>query len=311
MQFNSTLRYLIFLFIGFITNSYAIHDGQIGVLQYNVKASSAVWTNPALRDKQLKLIETQIKAAPNKVDFIALEEANAEFGIPGPLLSTVLTDKKMMGWQTIVSVCGTDSTQLTYNAQNWTLIKALANGQRPQVCWAKGNALIALIRPHSNPYGRPYNMAYFQSRQQPHLKVLVIPTHMPHWKPGYIKSQQWMLTAFRLRATAVTGVSNLHPVNMIFVGDMNELGANDKITTRVLDPIFGKSSLSPPQSSCCYNDDFQYATDRVATNISTTMTSALLSPAGGYPINKSSGFLRSNEEHKAVFVTLTLPTQKH
>jgi hypothetical protein len=61
---------------------------QIGIIQYNVKGGQGGWTafNGILK-QQIRLITDQINASA--VDFLALEQAGEQPGLPGPIISDI------------------------------------------------------------------------------------------------------------------------------------------------------------------------------------------------------------------------------
>jgi hypothetical protein len=221
---------------------------QIGIIQYNVKGGQGGWTTVnGVLDKQVQLIANQIKT--NGVDFITLEQASEKPGSPDPFSISHRLDKQgLTGWNTIVSVCNKDVTQLSFSS-DWRLVEVpkkgnpLLNAAFPQRGWKAGGC-----EPGSD--GRPYNIVYLQNKAM--LKVLLVIVHMPHChENAAICTSHWNLDRFHEDITMVVGTSNTSSINLIVAGDMNELG--DRGDPNIFDlifPNFNKLHLSNPLHSC-------------------------------------------------------------
>lgn len=261
----------------------------IGVIQYNVKGGQGGWDKA--HKHQVELIAKTIsqKKDQDKVDFVALQQADITPGIPDPLLSDELSSQQINGWSTIVSACYYDTTQIAYSSR-WQLVgnlpnNPLVNDTQPQYGWLKQGCQGA-----AGPGGgRPYNMAYFENKQNPSLKVLFVSNHFPHGGQG-----EFDVLGFINSAKSVTAESDLSKIKLIVAGDMN---TNDY---KVFNDVFGKFGnvkVSQDFITCCQNDNWIYAFDHIVTNSPHNIYAEIIE--ADYPLNKES--TQANEEHKSIY----------
>jgi hypothetical protein len=91
-------------------------------------------------------------------------------------------------------------------------------------------------------------------------------------------------------------------VNLIVVGDMNELGdRGDPAIFEQFFPNLGELHLSPALHTCCSDSNWTYRFDRILTNSSSAPTSGILKD-GSYPLNPD--FSGHGEEHKPIYATV-------
>lgn len=277
------------------------HSGratEIGIIQYNVKGGQGGWTTANdVVGQQIRLIARQVQQ--RVVDFIALEQADLQAGVPGPIISESLEKEGLTGWHTVVSACNKDTTQLAFSS-TWELIKSpaatnpLLNGNSKQRGWVPGGC--------EKGDGRPYNIAYLQNRKTA-FKVLVVIVHMPHCheqEPTHCLDR-WNLSTFREDMRSVVGADGVRGTNLIVVGDMNELAhRGDPAVFERLFVNFGKLQLSSELLTCCYDSNWSFSFDRIIANSGEPPVTEILMD-GGYPLNAQ--FPR-NEEHKAIFGTV-------
>jgi hypothetical protein len=274
-------------------------EAHVGIIQYNVKGGQGGWTKAGgVLDTQVHLIANKIKVSP--VDFVALEQAGEIPGAPGPLISSELAKNGMDGWNTIVSSCNKDATQLAFSP-NWELVpqtsnvNPLQNGTFPQRGWRIGGC-----EPHGD--GRPYNIAYLRNKVTK-LKLLIIVTHMPHCheRPD-ICVAGWNRDQFIEDVRKAISAGDRSNANLIVVGDMNELGRLGN--TSVFAPLFpdsGKLQISNSLPTCCSDSNWAYSFDRIVTNAHNAPSAEILND-GVYPINPA---FRGHEEHKAIYAKVT------
>jgi hypothetical protein len=286
----------------FVLLIFPAHSGQateIGIIQYNVKAGQGGWTTVNdVVGQQIRLIAREAKK--NIADFIAVEQADLEAGMPGPIISDGLEKEGLTGWRTVVSACNKDATQLAFSS-SWELVELsaatnpLLNGTSKQRGWIDGGC-------EANGDGRPYNIAYFRNKTTA-FKVLFVIVHMPHChehEPARCLDR-WSLAAFQEDMRSIVGTDDARGMNLIVVGDMNELGHHgDPLVFERLFSNFGKLKLSPALLSCCYDSNWTFSFDRILTNSSTAPVATILMD-GGYPLNAQ---FPKNEEHKAIFGTV-------
>jgi hypothetical protein len=163
----------------FVNFTRASNDTPVGVIQYNVKGRQGGWIEEGgVMDVQVHLIAEKIKASA--VDFVALEQASEMAGSSRTLISAKLAENGLEGWNTVVSSCNKDATQLAFSTK-WELVPGtsssnpLQNGTTPQRGWVIGGC-----EPGGD--GRPYNIAYFRNKETD-LKLLVVVVHLPHCRP--------------------------------------------------------------------------------------------------------------------------------
>lgn len=279
----------------------------VGVIQYNVKGGQGGWTkkggaqgNEDIRAKQVALIVKEIsarKAAGDPVDFITLEQADM------PLLQDDLQNAGLLNWNTLISVCKYDQIQLSYSP-DWQL----AAGTTPASgCWQQG---------------RPYNIASF-SNARTGATVLYVIVHMPHIQhlnqctvpitPSDFGA--WHLSSFTGDVAKVAGSGDLAKLNLIISGDMNELGAcGTPGDFANIFSAFGAVTKSPNRNSCCDDNGFTAAFDHIVTNTGTISKTAIIDD-GVYPLDPgfnervcTGSYCPRNEEHKAIYGVVTLPT---
>jgi hypothetical protein len=268
---------------------------QIGIIQYNVKGGQGGWTTAhGVIDAQVRLIVDQVNAS--SVDFIALEQASERAGSPDPLISVSLAKNGLPGWNTIVTACNLDATQLAFSS-NWELVNdpvaqnPLLNAASPQRGWIVGGC--------ERGDGRPYNLAYFRNKKTM-FKVLVVVAHFPHCTESSANcASYWNLAKFHEDIKTVIGASSVDGINLIAAGDFNELGdrGDPSIFEHFL-PGFGKLNMSPELRTCCSDSSWVYRFDRIVTNSSNTPTSAILKD-GSYPLNPT--YSGPSGEHKAIY----------
>lgn len=322
----------------------------IGVIQYNAKASMGGWTtdpryyrsgDTAPLDLQIQLIVDKINdpSNPSPVQFIALEQAGTSSASCGTgnrkLISCALADNKLQGWNTILSQCAPEQTELAYSS-DWELVPSkgnpLVNGYvyngnpvgdgGADKCWAPKAT-------RGSDHGRPYNMALFRMKAKPGEQVLFVLVHMPHQYPdctppgcAYGGKYNWDVPQFKQDIQTVVGTNvNLKNVRLIVAGDMNDLGNDDDPKKFVsIFGDFGNMMLSeqvivPPLPTCCqdsYPSPFQTFFDRVVTNApqSQPRSGVMVLKGHPYPLNaKKTNFPAGhhNEEHKAIYAVVTFP----
>jgi hypothetical protein len=298
-----------FVLFGLCDNGDASEPFTIGVIQYNVKGSHGGWrSGNGVLDAQVSLIANQIKSNP--VDFVALEEADEKRGKPEPIISKQLTEKGLMGWNTVASVCDPDTTQLAFSS-SWELMRALAiDSVSRQAGWTKCGQVTD---------GRPYNIVLLKNKKSA-LKVLFVVTHMPHCY-GSAKNcaDNWELPQFRRDLSDVLTAANGGAVNFIVTGDLNELAkkiddfnaSNKKIAKKidfnpsdnkiddqnVLSLFFGdfpNLQISPARHTCCSDSSWVHTFDRILASSSDIPRAEILGDSG-YSLN---------EEHKAIYGTV-------
>ena len=303
----------------------------VGVIEYNAKASQGGWSmtgKPPPFPLQIDLIANKVKDKSNAspVQFIALVQAGdggtqgcvGNNGRPNDyLISCALNRRGLQGWNTIVSVCDYDQTQLAYSSE-WKLVKALVNDYQKDVCWT------------AKDQGRPYNIAYFQNGNSKEMLLFVV-VHMPHGYPDDCQSQScpyggkfaWNVPQFKADVQSVVGSGvDLKTVRLLIAGDMNDLG-NDADPKRFV-PIFddfgpvkiSKQAKTPPDPTCCADNGYSTFFDRIVTNDRFSEPSyevVYLTRRNGlttyYPLNKldiipnkkNPDKPRRNEEHKATY----------
>jgi len=303
----------------------------VGVIEYNAKASQGGWSRtgkPPPLPLQLELIANKVKDTSNSspVQFIALVQAGDggthgctdDNGKPNDfLISCALNRKGVKGWNTIISICNYDQTQLAYSP-DWKLVKALVDDYGTDSCWTDRDS------------GRPYNIAYFQNGTS-NEKLLFVIVHMPHGYPDDCQTQPcpygggkfaWNVPQFKTDVRSVVGAGvDLTTVRLLIAGDMNDLG-NDADPKRFA-PIFddfgavkiSKQAKSPPDPTCCTDNGFTTFFDRIVTNDPANEPSyeVVYLTKGGkivdYPLNKQTiipnrkdpSKPRHNEEHKATY----------
>jgi hypothetical protein len=286
-----TILYTLPLLV-FWANSGATYDeATVSIIQYNVKGGQGGWTGGTL-DAQVRLIANEIE--DSVVDFVALEQASQP-GTLGPLISDKLAEIGLVGWNTVVSLCNKDATQLGFSS-NWEFVPGthnpLLNSASPQRGWIAGGC-----ERHGN--GRPYNVAYFRNKNN-QFKLLVVIMHMPHCpggNPTCISS--WNREQFVEDVRAVLGTDDRANTDLIAVGDMNELGGvGDPNAFAPLFPDFGTLKISNGLPTCCSDSDWTYSFDRILTNSRNTPSAGILYD-GMYPLNPA--FRGHGEEHKAIF----------
>jgi hypothetical protein len=138
-KFMSDFAKIVLFFVLLDSLGHSGRATEIGIIQYNVKGGQGGWT--AVNDivtQQIRLIARQVKLGT--VDFIALEQADLQAGVPGPIISDSLEKDGLTGWNTIASACNKDTTQLAFSS-TWELVKATAvtnplrNGTSKQPGW--------------------------------------------------------------------------------------------------------------------------------------------------------------------------------
>lgn len=307
----------------------------VGVIEYNTKASQGGWSRtgkPPPLPLQLDLIANKVKdtSNPSPVQFIALVQAgdggthDCTDGNGKPndfLISCALNRKGVKGWNTIISVCDYDQTQLAYSS-DWKLVKALVDDYGTDHCWTAKDA------------GRPYNIAYFQNGTSSE-KLLFVIVHMPHGYPDDCPTQAcpygggkfaWNIPQFKTDVRSVVGAGvDLKTVRLLIAGDMNDLGndADPKRFTPIFDdfgPVnISKQAKTPPDPTCCTDNGFTTFFDRIVTNgsVQPSYEVVYLTKGNGlttyYPLNKQTIFPnkkdpskpRHNEEHKATYGVAT------
>ena len=269
----------------------------VGIIQYNVKGGQGGWeeANDIRRD-QIKIIAKKIKDEQrNKrtVDFVTLEQADP------PLLDEALNKEGLPGWTTIGSQCGLDRLQLSYSA-DWELASGgttnpLSDNYVNDICWKEGRA---------------YNIAQFRSKNGS-ATVLMVVTHMPHCCVNESQTSRFMDDVKK-----VLGVEagDYKKFNIIISGDLNR--PNKGGDWMDFDNVFNQfgdftASLSVKSvKTCCAYNEFSRSYDHVVTNRGTISDPEII--GDGYPVDRDfndrhpDGKQR-NEEHKAVFVVVTLP----
>ena len=147
------------------------------------------------------------------------------------------SDYKITGWQTIIGGCKghngnktyTEGVQIAFSPE-WELVPNM-----------KQNPLAnTLNSDHCFDTGRPYNLAYFQQKNKTDFKVLFVLIHPPHCYDFYTSGNPDDLRAcirnkgylrkfgnFAFQVFAATGSSAaaLKNLNVVIVGDTNELGS--------------------------------------------------------------------------------------
>ena len=288
------------LLSGFLLSGLPVRAAEIGVLQYNVKGGHGGWTleNDTLQ-KQIDLIVRHVRR--NKVDFIALQQAGLTAGDPGPAIS----DSLQKGWRTIVSVCNKDTTQLAYSA-DWELVKAadlqnpLLNGKSPQRGWVRNGC--------AGGDGRPYNIALFQQKYSS-FRLLVVVLHFPHClienngeRDFAACLSNWEMEQFHQDLLTVIGRKGSSGINLLAIGDMNELAeAAPKVLEQIF-PSWGALQLSTPLFTCCNKDRWKYRFDRILSNSSNAPMAEIIMD-GAYPLNPY--HKSSNVEHKAIYARVS------
>jgi len=280
----------------------------INLIQYNVKASSGGWRNNSqdrVLSKQIAMLEQQIQATKNGVDFITLEEAtdDSNHKKPSPLLSELLNGKGLGSWKTVSSLSSIDATQLSYNAAKWECL-ALVNNQETipnfEPEWIKARA---------------YNMAYCQLKNNKNFKILIVINHIPHLGAQERPFNEWKSDAFYADAAKLTKTpfSKLSQIKIIFAGDFNELGDAATTTykneyTSLFAPFVSKNHpmyLSENIQTCCFNSNWKYNFDHVVTNLAIVkpIETKIINP-NNYPLITTTT-IQNNEEHKAIIATIT------
>lgn len=319
----------------------------IGIIQYNAKGkgSTGGWTNAdGSIGKQLTLLADKINDAANAapVQFIALEQAT------DPVVSDRLaSDKGIKGWRTVAGGCKgenggkvyTEGTQIGYSP-DWELV--------PNTNPVKKNPLANTFK-SSNCFspGRPYNIAYFQQKNTPNMKVLFVVIHPPHcygytgdlkYLAGCLEEYFTEFTNFDAESLSVTGaktLGDLKDINTVIAGDTNELGnagvdfnacppyPGDGAGYELLFSHFGKLSVSTVKTmvcstvstdhngTCCNDNDWSSHFDRIVTNASAVEPWATIIKTGAYPLfqDPTPGAKR-DEEHKAIYGVVTFPAPK-
>jgi hypothetical protein len=302
----------------------------IGIIEYNAKASQGGWTNnygkpsPPL-PLQIDLIADKINdtSNPSPVQFIALVQAGDDGSRDCPndyLISCALARKGLTGWNTIISICKYDQTQLAYSS-DWELVPKLK--QNPLVdsydrdfCWAE-------LSPINSDHGRPYNIAYFQNRTSKEMLLFVI-VHMPHGQPDNCQGLpcpygqlMWDVPRFKRDVRRVVGSAiDLKKVRLVIAGDMNDLGhdADPKGFAPIFDDFgdvkISKQAVTPPDPTCCADrQGYHLFFDRIVTNGSVEPSYEVVYLKGhDYPLDKltkmpakSGQKPKFNEEHKATY----------
>lgn len=337
---------LFFLGVFIILPSYADDLIPVGFIQYNAKQSSGGWdVKSDTYTKQSDLLNHGIKVASKimgaQIDFIATEESGTYHtstgeSEPKPSLTNAISGDLETKWKTLASLCQPDVTQLAYNADRWELVSnstgnnPLANYDRYATDYQRGWGTCGFSANYDN--GRAYNMAYFQLREDPSFKLLVVVVHMPHWKDTdkYEEtSKNWNLGQFLDDVKNVVDVKNdddLKNVNFIILGDMNEIGDSKvvkegKTVKDIMDTQFGimlkkfLSSNNDPESqetikvskdlgTCCLNSGYKYSFDHVLTNSQAPNAIpfvGILAPATqDYPLVPNKDDSHKSEDHKAI-----------
>ena len=334
---NSRLRFLkgamaLLILVCLLPRSGAMAGPlSIGVIEYNAKASQGGWSmsgDPPPFPLQIELIANKIKdkSNPSPVQFVALVQAGNggtqgcvdKSGRPNDFLISCALDRKgLKGWNTIISVCDYDQTQLAYSSE-WKLVKSLVDDYQKDVCWT------------AKSQGRPYNIAYFQNSSSKEMLLFVI-VHMPHGYPDDCQSQScpygggkfaWNVPQLKEDVRKVVGPTvDLRNVRLLIAGDMNDLG-NDADPKRFA-PIFddfgdvkiSKQSRTPPDPTCCADNGYSTFFDRIVTNGAVEPGYEVVYLTTGnrlttyYPLNKLKSIPnkkdpsrpRRNEEHKATY----------
>ena len=320
------------------------------MIQYNVKSGGDVWANPTYRALQIEMIANQIKKENvDFVALEEANKASYEGALPvekgaGPLLGEQLRDKyELNNWTTIASSCDKfDALQLSFDHNKWTVLSKLNDDPtgENEICWevmpkCKEGDSTQKTGSHDNTCGRPYNVVVFKHQVSKEI-VLVIISHNPHYYRGthsqnnnlYEGFDNWDVVRFndRVRRVWQEAQTNipLNQAKIIMIGDLNELVMTKNPYTQVdtsrdavkwLQELFGGRDffLSPPQVSCCFDTEWGLPAgpfDRVITNISSQVSSQIITPRNGYPVNKvrTGTNIKDrktvNQEHKAVYIEI-------
>jgi hypothetical protein len=307
-----------------------------GIIQYNAKEGQQGWDPSGSLDRQLKLLAGKLTdpANPAPVQFITLVQAET------PLVSDRLaSDYKITGWQTIIGGCKghngdktyTEGVQIAFSPE-WELVPDM-----------KQNPLAnTLNSDHCFDTGRPYNLAYFQQKNKTDFKVLFVLIHPPHCYDFYPSGNPDDLRAcirnkgylrkfgnFASQVLAATGASaaDLKNLNVVIVGDTNELGSRGLTPPgkscppyvglpngyEVVFPGFGPLKVSriegnscsnanaETNGTCCSNSHWQYFFDRVVINHWVAEPVASIIDTNAYPL------FNGSEEHKAIYGVVSFP----
>jgi hypothetical protein len=286
---------------------------KVGVLQYNVKGDSrdshdkGVWSRIERREKQVDAIKEAIK---NKgVDFVAMQQV--EPGEDKDTLDYYLNNQNSdKEWKTLQpdpdSYWNTvkkefDIAQITFNQKAWGLIKD------PIAGFWKGNG---------DGDVRPFVAGYFKNVGNPELKLLLVSVHFPHADPSNPDScNAWGgVTKFKEMVNTLTDISDLSKLQVIFSGDMNEIGDNslklsnpaqiNKCLEEFGEFNFTKYSVGQHgegTGTCCSNSNYVYKFDHIVAKGEIVDQGIL--PNTGYI---SGNIPSSTEEHKALYAVVEL-----
>lgn len=286
---------------------------KVGVLQYNVKGDSrdshdkGVWSRIERREKQVDAIKEVIK---NKgVDFVAMQQVE-----PGEDKNTLdyylhnqNSDKEWKTlqpdpdsyWNTVEKKF--DIAQITFNQKAWGLIKD------PIAGFWKGNG---------DDDVRPFVAGYFKNVGNPELKLLLVSVHFPHADPSKPDScNAWVgVTKFKEMVNTLIDNSDLSKLQVIFAGDMNEIGNNslnldnptqiNKCLEEFGEFNFTKYSVGQygeGTGTCCSNSKYIYKYDHIVAK--GEMVDQGILPNTGYI---SGNIPSSTEEHKALYAVVEL-----
>ncbi|MFK7761128.1 MAG: hypothetical protein AB8B46_03290 [Candidatus Midichloriaceae bacterium] len=286
---------------------------KVGVLQYNVKGDSrdshdkGVWSRIERREKQVDAIKEVIK---NKgVDFVAMQqvEPGEDKNTLDYYLNNQNSDKEWKTlqpdpdsyWNTVKKEF--DIAQITFNQKAWGLIKD------PIAGFWKGNG---------DDDVRPFVAGYFKNVWNPELKLLLVSVHFPHADPSKPDScNAWVgVTKFKEMVNTLIDNSDLSKLQVIFAGDMNEIGNNslnldnptqiNKCLEEFGEFNFTKYSVGQygeGTGTCCSNSKYIYKYDHIVAK--GEMVDQGILPNTGYI---SGNIPSSTEEHKALYAVVEL-----
>ena len=202
-----------------------------------------------------------------------------------------------------------DIAQITFNQKACGLIKD------PIAGFLKGNG---------DDDVRPFVAGYFKNVGNPELKLLLVSVHFPHADPSKPDScNAWVgVTKFKEMVNTLIDNSDLSKLQVIFAGDMNEIGNNslnldnptqiNKCLEEFGEFNFTKYSVvqhGEGTGTCCSNSKYIYKYDHIVGKGEIVDQGIL--PNTGYI---SGNIPSSTEEHKALYAVVELsdsPAEVH